>query len=46
MRALVAQLVAASGATPLGAADPASADALAPFADAATYERELLDVGT
>jgi len=45
MRALVAQLVAASGATPLGAADPASADALAPFADAATYERELLDVG-
>ncbi len=45
MRAFVAQLVAKSGATPLAAADPARADALTPFADAATYAREVLEVG-
>jgi membrane associated rhomboid family serine protease len=44
LRAFVAQLVAKSGATPLGAADPARADALTPFADAASYEREVLEV--
>jgi nitrite reductase (NO-forming) len=46
LRAFVAQLVAKSGATPLGAADPARADALTPFADAASYEREVLEVGS
>jgi membrane associated rhomboid family serine protease len=46
LRAFVAQLVAASGATPLHAADPKRADALTPFADAASYEREVLEVGT
>jgi membrane associated rhomboid family serine protease len=45
LRAFVAQLVASSGATALGAADPARADALTPFADVATYEREVLDAG-
>ena len=43
--AFVAQLVERSGATPLAAADPARADALTPFADVATYEREVLEVG-
>ncbi len=46
LRAFVAQLVAASGAAALHAADPARKDALAPFADAATYEREVLEVGS
>ena len=45
LRELVAQLVAAADATPLHAADPARANALTPFADAATYEREVLEVG-
>ena len=44
LRAFVAQLVAAAGATPLHAADPARAEGLAPFADAASYEREVLGV--
>jgi hypothetical protein len=45
LRALVAQLVAATGAATLHAADPARQDALTPFADLATYEREVLEVG-
>jgi membrane associated rhomboid family serine protease len=45
LRAFVAQLVAATGAAPLHAADPARQDALTPFADVATYEREVLEVG-
>jgi hypothetical protein len=45
LRAFVAQLVERSGATPLAAADPARADALTPFADVATYELEVLEVG-
>jgi membrane associated rhomboid family serine protease len=45
LRALVAQLVAATGAATLHAADPARKDALTPFADVATYEREVLEVG-
>ncbi len=45
LRAFVAQLVAISGATPLGAADPARTAVLTPYADAATYERELLEAG-
>ena len=44
LRAFVARLVASSGATPLGAADPANAGALTPFTDATTYEREVLGV--
>jgi membrane associated rhomboid family serine protease len=45
LRAFVAQLVAATGAAPLHAADPAHQGALSPFADVATYEREVLEVG-
>jgi membrane associated rhomboid family serine protease len=45
LRAFVAQLVAATNATPLHAADPARKHALTPFADAAAYEREVLEVG-
>jgi membrane associated rhomboid family serine protease len=44
LRAFVAQLVAATQATPLHAADPARAGALTPFADLASYEREVLEV--
>jgi hypothetical protein len=46
LRAFVARLVATTGATPLAAADPAGASALTPFADAATYAREVLEVGS
>jgi len=45
LRAFVAQLVERSGSVALGAADPARADALEPYSDLATYEREVLDVG-
>jgi membrane associated rhomboid family serine protease len=45
LRAFVAQLVATSGATPLAAADPARANQLTPYADAASYAREVLEVG-
>ncbi|HEU4429330.1 MAG TPA: hypothetical protein VFT98_11295, partial [Myxococcota bacterium] len=46
LRAFVAQLVERTGGAALGAADPALADALTPFADLATYEREVLEVGS
>jgi membrane associated rhomboid family serine protease len=46
LRAFVAQLVERSGAAPLGAADPARASALNPYADVATYQRELLEVAS
>jgi membrane associated rhomboid family serine protease len=45
LRTFVAQLVAASGAAALHAADPTRTGALTPLADAATYEREVLEVG-
>lgn len=46
LRAFVAAIVEQSGAAPLGAADPARSDALVPYADLASYERELLEVGS
>jgi len=46
LRAFVAQLVARTGGAALGAAEPSRADALIPFADVATYEREVLEVGS
>jgi membrane associated rhomboid family serine protease len=46
LRALVAQLALRSGGAALGAADPAREGALAPHADLASYEREVLEVGS